>query len=59
MYFETEDAADLSAFGPRKKERSESFGGVVQGNFRIAYLIDDEAGEVTTYKTGDRKDVCR
>ena len=30
-----------------------------QGNFRIIYLIDDEASEVTIYKIGDRKDVYR
>lgn len=30
-----------------------------QGNFRIVYLIDDEASEVTIYKVGDRKDVYR
>ena len=32
---------------------------VRQGNFRIIYLIDDEASEVTIYKIGDRKDVYR
>ena len=30
-----------------------------QGNFRIIYLIDDDAQEVTIYKVGDRKDVYR
>ena len=30
-----------------------------QGNFRIVYLIDDERGEVTIFKIGDRKDVYR
>jgi mRNA interferase RelE/StbE len=32
---------------------------VRQGNFRIIYLIGDEASEVTIYKIGDRKDVYR
>lgn len=32
---------------------------VRQGNFRIVYLIDDEAGSVTIFKVGDRKDVYR
>ena len=32
---------------------------VRQGNFRIIYLIDDDASEVTIYKIGDRKDVYR
>ena len=32
---------------------------VRQGNFRIVYLIDDSALEVTIYKIGDRKDVYR
>jgi mRNA interferase RelE/StbE len=30
-----------------------------QGNYRIIYLIDDDAQEVTIYKVGDRKDVYR
>ena len=30
-----------------------------QGNFRIVYLIDDEASAVTIYKVGHRKDVYR
>lgn len=30
-----------------------------QGNFRIVYLIDDDASEVTIFKIGDRKDVYR
>ena len=30
-----------------------------QGNYRIVYLIDDEAHEVMIYKIGDRKDVYR
>ncbi len=30
-----------------------------QGNFRIVYLLDDEKNEVTIFKIGDRKDVCR
>ena len=30
-----------------------------QGNFRIVCLIDDDAGEITIFKVGDRKDVCR
>ena len=30
-----------------------------QGNYRIVYLIDDTALEVTIYKIGDRKDVYR
>ena len=30
-----------------------------QGNFRIVYLIDAEASEVTIYKVGHRKDVYR
>ena len=30
-----------------------------QGNFRIVYLIDDEASAVTIYKIGHRKDVYR
>ena len=32
---------------------------VRQGNFRIIYLIDDTALEVTIFKIGDRKDVYR
>jgi len=32
---------------------------VRQGNFRIVYLIDDEAGAVTIFKVGHRKDVYR
>jgi mRNA interferase RelE/StbE len=32
---------------------------VRQGNFRVIYLIDDEALEVTIFKLGDRKDVYR
>ena len=32
---------------------------VRQGNFRIIYLVDDDASEVTIYKIGDRKDVYR
>ena len=32
---------------------------VRQGNFRIIYLIDDAALEVTVFKIGDRKDVYR
>ena len=30
-----------------------------QGNFRIVYLIDDEASAVTIFKIGDRKEVYR
>lgn len=30
-----------------------------QGNYRIVYLINDDASEVTIYKIGDRKDVYR
>jgi mRNA-degrading endonuclease RelE of RelBE toxin-antitoxin system len=30
-----------------------------QGNYRIVYLVDDEACEVTIFKVGDRKDVYR
>jgi mRNA interferase RelE/StbE len=30
-----------------------------QGNFRIVYLIDDEASTVTIFKVGHRKDVYR
>ena len=30
-----------------------------QGNFRIIYLIDDDASQVTIFKIGDRKDVYR
>ena len=32
---------------------------VRQGSYRIVYLIDDDAKEVTIYKIGDRKDVYR
>ena len=32
---------------------------VRQGSYRIVYLIDDDANEVTIYKIGDRKDVYR
>jgi mRNA interferase RelE/StbE len=32
---------------------------VRQGNFRIIYLIDDEASVVTIFKVGHRKDVYR
>ena len=30
-----------------------------QGNYRIVYLIDDEASSVTIYKIGHRRDVYR
>lgn len=30
-----------------------------QGNYRIVYLIDDEASLVTVYKIGHRRDVYR
>ncbi len=30
-----------------------------QGNYRIIYLIDDVAREITIYKVGHRKDVYR
>jgi mRNA interferase RelE/StbE len=30
-----------------------------QGNYRVVYLIDDDAEVVTIYKIGDRKDVYR
>lgn len=30
-----------------------------QGQYRIVYLIDDGRHEVTVYKVGHRKDVCR
>ena len=30
-----------------------------QGNYRVVYLIDDEASVVTIYKIGHRKDVYR
>ena len=30
-----------------------------QGNYRIIYLIDDDAQALTIYKVGDRKDVYR
>lgn len=30
-----------------------------QGNYRIVYLVDDHRREVTIFKVGDRKDVCR
>ena len=30
-----------------------------QGNYRVIYLIDDEANVVTVYKIGHRKDVYR
>ena len=30
-----------------------------QGNYRIVYLIDDEASLVTIYKIGHRRDVYR
>jgi mRNA interferase RelE/StbE len=30
-----------------------------QGNYRIVYLVDDDASEITTFKVGDRKDVYR
>lgn len=32
---------------------------VRQGNYRVIYLIDDEACVVTIYKIGHRKDVYR
>jgi mRNA interferase RelE/StbE len=32
---------------------------VRQGNFRVVYLIDDEASTVTIFKIGHRKDVYR
>jgi mRNA interferase RelE/StbE len=32
---------------------------VRQGNYRIVYLIDDDAGVVTIFKVGHRKDVYR
>ena len=30
-----------------------------QGNYRIVYAIDDEAGRITIYKIGHRKDIYR
>jgi len=30
-----------------------------QGNYRVVYLIDDAAGEVTIYKIGHRREVYR
>ena len=30
-----------------------------QGNYRVVYLIDDNARELTIYKIGDRKDIYR
>ena len=30
-----------------------------QGNYRVVYLVDDQRGEVTIFKIGDRKDVYR
>lgn len=30
-----------------------------QGNYRIVYLIDDQAGFVTIYRIGHRRDVYR
>ena len=30
-----------------------------QGNYRLVYLIDDQAGVVTIYKVGHRKDIYR
>ena len=30
-----------------------------QGNYRVVYLIDDAASEVTIYKIGHRKEVYR
>jgi mRNA interferase RelE/StbE len=32
---------------------------VRQGNYRIVYAIDDNAGHVTVFKVGHRKDVYR
>ena len=32
---------------------------VRQGDFRIVYLIDDDANEVTIFKVGNRRDVYR
>ncbi len=32
---------------------------VRQGNYRVVYLIDDEAGEVIIYKIGHRRDIYR
>ena len=32
---------------------------VRQGNYRVIYLVDDEASVVTIYKIGHRKDVYR
>jgi mRNA interferase RelE/StbE len=32
---------------------------VRQSNFRIVYLVDDDRGDVTIFKIGDRKDVYR
>ena len=30
-----------------------------QGNYRVVYLVDDQRGEVTIFKIGDRKDIYR
>ena len=30
-----------------------------QGNYRVVYAIDDEAGRVTIYTVGHRKDIYR
>lgn len=32
---------------------------VRQGNYRIVYLVDDDASVITIYKIGHRKDVYR
>lgn len=32
---------------------------VRQGNYRVVYLIDDEAGQVIIYKIGYRRDIYR
>lgn len=47
---------------PRGSEKLAGFSDryrVRQGDYRVIYLIDDEAGQVTIYKIGHRKEVYR
>ncbi len=52
-------AEDPRAAGSEKLAGSANHYRVRQGQYRIVYLIDDGHHEVTIFKIGHRKDVCR
>ena len=52
-------AADPRPHGSDKLAGYDDRHRIRQGNYRIVYLIDDEASLVTIYKIGHRRDVYR